>query len=393
MSAYVLCDRPPIATHLRRILTALGRDCSLGNVFSLDQVKRLPLGSPGELVIVVAPDDNELTSSLIRQARTIFTGRIACVGCPQEPRAVLEALHAGADYYIDESADLESQVTEILLRMDAAGKPTKSAGQLIVVTSASGGVGCTTLCSNLAVATAQRCGKSILVDLATEHGESADHFNVKPRHTLGDVLRSVDSLDHDVVSQSLTSHSSGVSLLAGGLGPHDLAEASPGEIERILGLLRSSGEVCFVDAGQSTARRFRLAVIAERIVLVVRLDFPSLCNARRLLDEWNGGQVEMSKVTIVACRSGQPAEIPRSQAQTFLGQPLDVCIPDDPVSHNVSANCGIPLLLESPKTRAAQEIVTLANRLITPAEPAADAASPQDKPRRSLWKRLAAAAS
>src|SRR5262245_7036527 len=39
MSAYVLCDRPPIATHLRRILVAHGSECSLANVFPLSQAK------------------------------------------------------------------------------------------------------------------------------------------------------------------------------------------------------------------------------------------------------------------------------------------------------------------------------------------------------------------
>jgi len=393
MLAYVLCDRPPIATHLRRVLAALGRDCSLDHVFPADQAKRLPPGSPQEIVFLVAPDDIESTTQLIKQVRSVFSGRVACVGYPQEPRAVLAALQAGADYYIDESADLESQVSEILVRMDAAGKPAQSTGQLFVVTSASGGVGCTSLTSNLAVALAASTGRSVLVDLASEHGEVADHFNVKPRHSLGEVLRSVESLDHDVITQSLTPHSSGVSLLAGGLGSDDLAEASRGDVERILRLLRGSGAACLVDARPESVRRFQLAALADRIALVVRLDFPSLCNARRQLDEWRAGQIDMSRIVLVANRAGQPAEIPAAKVQSFLGQPIDVRISDDPVSNNVSINCGIPLLVESPKSRCAQEIRGLADSLIG-SGPASGEAAPTAvaKLHQSLWKRLAAAA-
>lgn len=372
VSVLIISDRPAVATHLRRVLMAQGRDCPITNVLPLEQVKRLSGGDSIDVLFLIVPGDQEQSVSLIRQARSVTTGRIICVGIPHEPRVILEALHAGADDYVDESGDVESQVSDVLMRIESVRRKTHPVGSLVTVTSASGGAGCTLIASNLAIALARRLSGCGLIDLASEYGQVGDHFNIKPRHTLGDLLRSVDSLDPDVVSQSLSGHDSGVAVLAGGLTQDDLDEAHPSDIERILQLTRGARPCSIIDADRRSTRRFRLAQLADTVLLVVRLDFPSLCSARRLLDEWQEAQIDSARIVVVANRSGQPAEIPASKANSFLRRAVDFCLIDDPVNANVSINCGVPLFIEAPKSKLAQQIDALARRVVPPPKDAAD---------------------
>jgi len=317
-----------------------------------------------EVMFVVLPDNPNDVVPLIRQLRSSNYCRIVCVGVPHEPRAILEALHAGADDYIDESSDLESQLADVLIRIEAVRHQAQTINRIVTITSASGGTGCTMIASNLALSFAQRLKSCGLIDLASEHGEVGDHFDFKPRHTLGDLLRSIDSLDSKVVAESLPSHASGVSVLAGGLSPEDLTECPPEDVNRLMKLARPARPCWVIDTDCRSARRFRLAQLSDTVVLLVRLDFASLCSARRVLDEWQEQQIDSQRIIVAANRVGQPGEIPAFKTDSFLRRPVDVCLVDDPLNANVSLNCGVPVLTEAPTSKLAEQINQLAERIM-----------------------------
>jgi len=376
VAVIILSDRPIVATHLRRVLLAQGRDCSLTNIFPVEYGKRLAGLDVSQVIFVVLPECLEDSTALIRQLRAANSSRIICVGIPHEPRLILDALHAGADDYIDETNELDPQVADVLLRIEATRHPAHPAGKVVTVTSASGGVGCTMIASNLALAFARRLSGCGVIDLSSEHGEVGDHFNLKPRHALGDLLREIDSLDSKIIAEAVSSHVSGVSVLAGGLSPDDVSDLRPEDVHRLLKLVRPLRPCWVVDADRRAARQFHLAGLTELLVMVVRLDFPALCSARRVLDEWQDAQVDAQKILIVANRVGQPGEIPPLKVESFLRRPVDVCLVDDPLNANVSLNCAVPLLNEAPKSALAERINSLAERIVpTPIE------SPDAKPK------------
>ena len=72
-------------------------------------------------------------------------------------------LHAGANDYLDESGDLQSDLRSGLSRMFTASK--RSSGRLITVVGASGGCGRTFAAANLAAVLARTSGRCGLFDL------------------------------------------------------------------------------------------------------------------------------------------------------------------------------------------------------------------------------------
>jgi pilus assembly protein CpaE len=185
-----------------------------------------------------------------------------------------------------------------------------------------------------------------------------------PRHTLGELLRTADSLDREMLSQSLTPHHSGVSILAGGLSSDEFDSVPPQDVDRLFQVARASLPCCVVDLDRRAAKKQRLLESADSIVLAFRLDFASLCNTRRILNEWKQRQLELTRVTLVANRGGLPSEIPLSKAGSILGRPVDASLPDDAAASNLSINCGTPVLIEDPKCRLSQQLTALADRLV-----------------------------
>jgi pilus assembly protein CpaE len=245
------------------------------------------------------------------------------------------------------------------LRSDVA-----PSGRLISVTSASGGCGASMVSANLAVKLAQRATTCGVVELSAGLGDLGALFNVQPRYTIADLLRNQESIDRAMLEQSVVAHPSGVKLLAAA-NPFDDVELSDGPaIGRILALSRSLYPWTVLDIDTRSGQNVDVLKSSNAILLTFRFDFTALCNARRLLDGWKQLQIDSDRIVLVGNRCGQSGEVPLDQAQTLLGREVDVRIADDVLHVNVAANCGNPIVLESPKSAVSRAVSQLADRLV-----------------------------
>ena len=88
-------------------------------------------------------------------------------------------------------------------------------GAIIAVTSPKGGVGKTTVATNLAVALARETGmRVVLVDLDLQFGDVSSALGMPNRHSIVDALSKAAARDSFVLSTFLGQHESGVAVLA-----------------------------------------------------------------------------------------------------------------------------------------------------------------------------------
>ena len=99
---------------------------------------------------------------------------------------------------------------------------------------------------------------------------------------------------------------------------------------------------------------------ADPVLLVFRLDFASLRNARRTLDQMDRLGIRRQQLRLVVNRYGQPKEIPFAKAEEALGAKIFHYVPDDPKSVNRANNNGVPVVLESPSAKIARSVMRLA---------------------------------
>lgn len=377
MFIVISSDSPTVATRLRKALAAHGHECPFTHVVGLDQVEAAlqAAGRPVELLMIVLPADQQRSITLLRRLRAVTSARLVAVGSARDSKHILEALHAGADDYLDDEADVGEQVAASLERV-AVQPGAPGGGRVVAVTSASGGSGCSMLAANLAVLLAKSAGTCGLIDLAAGFGDLAALLNVTPRHTLGDLYRNHESLDREMLLQSLTAHDSGVKLLAAPGNGDDADAAAPHSLERILHLSRGVFPWCVLDVDCRDRRHDPALRAAGAILLVFRLDFTSLCNARRLLNEWEQRQVDAARVRLIANRCGQPSEIPSGQVRSLLGKEICISIPDDAHSANVGINCGNPVVLEAPKSALSRAFAATTQLLLGAAGGAMDGPGP-----------------
>src|SRR5947209_5919634 len=158
----------------------------------------------------------------------------------------------------------------------------------------------------------------------------------------------------------LVAHDSGVHLLAPPRNIADVRSITAEGIRQALTLGRSLFPYVVVDLDHSF-REEQLQVLrqADTILLVIRLDFTSLCNGRRTLDYLEQLGIDRQRVRLVVNRYGQPKEIPAAKAEEALGCKIFHYVPDDPKTINRANNNGTPAVLESPSARVSKSVTKL----------------------------------
>jgi pilus assembly protein CpaE len=351
----------PLGARLKEVLR--GRvDPEEPAVARYDDVEhRLPQLQPEMLVVVLSPDP-ERGLDAVRKLRRHTVAPILAVGLVSEPKLILRALHDGADLYLDE-AELESGLDTALARFKAKTEAAP-AGRLVTVLSCSGGSGASTLAVNIATVLAREHQRCALIDLKPGRGDLAALLDLKPIFTLADLCLNVARLDRAMFEKVLVAHASGVYLLGSPQVFGGLRVVTTQGVGQALTLARKHFPHVVADVEDCFHEEQALALRQATVILLIcRMDFTSLRNARRILDHLTELEVPESRIRLIANRSGQPGELPQGEAETALGRKIFHGIPDDPRTINVANNTGIPVVIKSPSTRVAQSIVQM-TRLI-----------------------------
>lgn len=390
MHVLIASDRPATSSRLQHSLATLGHECTPGQIVSLETAAQIAVAKkPGpDVVIAVLPADKNRSVSMLQRLREVTRATIIAVGTAQQPSEILDAIHAGAHDFLDEQGDIATQLGQSLQRNCRSTETEKKTGQLIVITGASGGSGASVLSSNLAVALATQHGSCALLDLCMRQGDQAALLNVKPRHTVIELSRNVHKLDLNILKQSLVEHRTGLHLLAAPQQLEDADSISRDAINRIVRLTQSAFSHVVADLGVHPEPCVQdLLGRAERILLLVRLDFTSVRSARLLLQRFSRVGIDAARIEMVASRVGQPNELPLAKAEQVLGVKMTCQIPEDIKTVNRCVNCGVPAVVDSPNSKFAKRVTDLTSELSGRSTPVVNGQQSQrvgDAPAKSL---------
>jgi pilus assembly protein CpaE len=245
-----------------------------------------------------------------------------------------------------------------------AGPPSRA--EIITVFSPKGGVGCTTIAINLAVALKTTTDKQvILVDGDLRFGDIDAALNITSTASIGTVLPKLDQLDDQLLDRSLVTHSSGIKVLIA--PPYlDAADAiHPEELRQLVMRLSGLGEGHIVVDAWSTLDDCTLSLldICQYLLLVTTPQVTALRDAHRFLQVLKLLRYDPRKVMLVLNHCYQRSSVPLKDVERALGHAITQTIDYAPYQVADSLNRGVPLLQEYGDSPAARDILQLA-RLI-----------------------------
>lgn len=244
----------------------------------------------------------------------------------------------------------------------------------VSVTGAKGGIGKTTLATNLAVALAQHHpGQVVLVDFVGQYGDTNLLLDMTSNGSILE-LTEYDELDSELVRARLARHTSGLFLLSGVTGAENMTASGALDlpyVANLLGVLRREFRYIIFDIPPLVHPLSNYVFLRSTYVVVVTslLDLSSIRNTSALLGGLLSGQLPADRVRLVVSRAD--GQNPFGLQDLEQAAKLKVCaqIPNAPEVAVAALNSGVPYVLSRPTSAVAKAVEGLA-ALLTKAGPA-----------------------
>ncbi|MBI3522442.1 MAG: response regulator [Chloroflexi bacterium] len=253
---------------------------------------------------------------------------------------------------------------------------SREKGKIISFFSPKGGVGRTTIATNLAVALHQATGKPVvLVDGSLPFGDVAVILNMSPKaKTIADLVGSFDNADAEVLETVLVSHSTGIKVLLAPPTPEAAELITGANMKHVLEVLRESYAYVIVDTWPSFLEVvLTMLDVADVIITLMTLEITSLKNVRVFMEITEKLGYD-EKVQLVANRNDSSGGIKPSDVEASLGRKIPHTIVSDGRTLVLAVNRGVPFVISHRDSQVSKDIFTLAARLSGDEEQAANAA-------------------
>ena len=254
-------------------------------------------------------------------------------------------------------------VSDVQVVHHSHGPSRHRKAKIISVFSLKGGVGRSMIASNLAISIRNLYpDKEVaIIDGNLLHGDQSVVLNATESKSIGDVLRNMQNLDPDLITDILITHSSGVKLLAAPPDAQSGEQVTADHMREILQHLTSMFDYIIVDTRPSFDEvTLSLLDHSDKILLVLTLELTAIKGAKQYLELGDLLGYDSERISLVINRSTLQAGIPIDDVGASLKGEIIARFPDEPLPVIRSINEGVPIVQSSPMSALSQEFTKLA---------------------------------
>ncbi len=346
-------------------------------------------------LVIVEVDETEAASSggppawvIESLTRALPEAVIFATGQSTSADFVIEVIRAGALEFIRRPVEREDLISALdkVLRLRRGAPAARQPGRITSVFSTKGGLGVTTMATNLAVCLAERVpGSTILVDFDTRQADVSTFLNLQPSYSVLDALENLERLDESFLRGLVVKHSSGLAILP---GPSRLERShlAAEQVQAGLAMIRAHFDHVVLDLKHDMDQATIAALEASDTVLFLTgLNVSALRSGAAGLAAFRHLGLSLPKLKVVVMREGTGEDVTIKHARETLGLPVYWRTPSDYPTVVASINRGTPVVTASPRSKIAKNLRDMAEQLARGQRPAAE---PSTRRVASLARRL-----
>jgi pilus assembly protein CpaE len=281
---------------------------------------------------------------------------VIVIGPDKDPDLILRAMREGAREYLtaSETAKLVNAVRS------QARPPLVTSGSVVAVFPAKGGVGATSIATNLAGVCARKGDRACLLDLDLAMGDALAFLDLSGAYAISDVIANMQRIDRGLLDASVVRHRSGVHVLAQTEKMQEAAAIDPASISRLIQFLRQHYTISVVD-GLRTFDDHAVAAldVCDHVLLVVTQEVPAVRRAQRCVSFLRQLGHDDARVRLVINRYSKSAEVKSELIADTVGLPVSATIASDYPALIRCINRGSLLTEEASKSSLTRDVEAL----------------------------------
>ena len=301
-------------------------------------------------------------------SRDIHNCKILVLSDSPSVELIVRVMRAGAKEFLalplikTEFIDALSRINESLYC--APKKNTKC--KIISIFSNKGGIGKTSIASNLALELAKITKENVaLLDLNFQLGDITTFMDLKPSFNISYMLENLDKMNDDFLLSTMEKYkSTSLYVLADPPFFKQAADILPEHITKLFSMLKKTFSYIVVDAESSfDAKNIAALTESDLVFLVTIANLPALRNSQRCLELFERLGFDKNKTQILLNRYMENDEVSIDDIENVLERKVYWKIPNNYFTMMSSINKGIPVSDINPDSNVAKSYRDLALHL------------------------------
>ena len=310
--------------------------------YGIEEIKK---ASNSPIVFIDISSNNQSINEQINTLK-LFTSRIVITSTDYSTDTIVKAMRLGARDFLPKpilKEDLK-RVIEMLLLQKVSNED--SASQIITIYSNKGGIGKTTIATNLAIELAKTThDKVALIDLNLQLGDISTFLNLNPTFDVAYAVKNlIDKKDDSFLKVFERYNNTSLYVLSDPNYIEQSESITPQEIENLLKVLKRIFSYIIIDMSSNIdPNSLKILDKSDWILYTTIVNIPAIRNAQRCLNLFNSRRYPSNKVKILINRYMENDEIKVEDIESTLGEKIYWKIPNNYFSIMEAINKGSPV--------------------------------------------------
>jgi pilus assembly protein CpaE len=298
--------------------------------------------SPQFIIVEENGGPDEIQKGLESLAEVVEPGRkVIVIGSVNDVQAYRRLINQGVSEYLVGPVDTADIAAAIMSCVKDTNSTPK--GRVISFVGSRGGVGSSTLATNIAWTLANATQEEVIgIDLDFNFGTMALALNLDPKQAVFEALTEAERIDPVLVERFMTEHGPHFSVLSTTGSLKEMAEPSTEAVERLIDICRSMAQFVVLDLPrQWSAWASSVLLLSDEIVLTANPDIANLRDAKMMFDWLKGRRGSASnRLVLNKADVAKRNQLSAKDFQDTLGVAPGLTIGFDPTLFAQLANNG-----------------------------------------------------
>ncbi len=318
-------------------------------------------------IVDLTQNKDEKLDLILRISKECKKCKILALSDNPSVNLIIEIMRAGAKEFLPIPV-IKNEFTDVINKIikESNERPKKNNCKIISVYSNKGGLGKTSLASNLALELAKITKENIaLIDLNFQMGDITTFLDLKPSFNISYMLENLEKINETFLLSTLEKYKdTSLYILADPPYFKQADNIKPNQIKKLFDILKETFSYIIVDAESSfDGKNITALDNSDMILLVTVANLPALRNTQRCLELFDKLGYDREKIQIVVNRYMENDEIKENDVEQVLSKPIFWKIPNNYFAIMNSINKGIPVSEVNDTTNLAQSYKNLAKHI------------------------------